>query len=130
MYMAYGGPLSGSNSGGPKKKKGTVGQKSTDYFMSNAYFNKEGDGIPFKSNMGEIVDLNLPQTNDPRIRFVPHISESEKGMHISGNVNAQLNDNLSLQGGVRKYYDFSPEAEESKAKYNLGLKYRFPNKRK
>tara|TARA_R110002020_G_scaffold29265_8_gene92501 strand:- start:1885 stop:3378 length:1494 start_codon:yes stop_codon:yes gene_type:complete len=130
MYMAYGGPLSGSNSGGPKKKKGTVGQKSTDSFMSNAYFNEEGDGIPFKSNMGEIIDLNLPQTNDPRIRFVPHISGSEKGMHISGNVNAQLNDNLSLQGGVGKYYDFSPEAEESKAKYNLGLKYRFPNKRK
>ena len=68
-----GGPLSGSNSGGPKKKKGTVGIRSTDSFMSNAYFNEEGDGIPFKSNMGEIIDLNLPQTNDPNIRYNPYL---------------------------------------------------------
>ena len=41
--------------------------------MSNAYFNEEGDGIPFKSNMGEIIDLNLPQTNDPNIRYNPYL---------------------------------------------------------
>lgn len=131
MYMAYGGPLSGSNSGGPKKKKGTVGQKSTDSFMSNAYFNETNDGVPFKSNMGEIIDLNLPQPdkNSP-IRFNPYISGNEKGMYVSGNASAQLTDNLSVQGGVGKYYNFSPEAEESEANYNLGLRFRFPNKRK
>ncbi len=129
--LAYGGPLSGSNSGGPKKKKGTVGIKSTDSFMSNAYFNETNDGVPFKSNMGEIVDLNLPQPdkNSP-IRFNPYISGNEKGMYVSGNASAQLTDNLSVQGGVGKYYDFSPEAEESEANYNLGLRFRFPNKRK
>lgn len=131
MYMAYGGPLSSSNSGGPKKKKGTVGQKSTDSFMSNAYFNEEGDGIPFKSNMGEIIDLNLPQPDkNSSIRFNPYISGNEKGMYVSGNASAQLTDNLSVQGGVGKYYNFSPEAEESEANYNLGLRFRFPNKRK
>lgn len=131
MYMAYGGPLSGSNSGKPKKKKGTVGIKATDSFMSNAYFNEANDGIPFKSNMGEIIDLNLPQPekNNP-IRFNPHISGSEKGLNISGNLSMDLGENLRLQGGAEKYYDFSPEAEESKARYNLGLKYRIPYKRK
>lgn len=131
MYMAYGGPLSGSNSGGPKKKKGTVGQKSTDSFMSNAYFNETNDGVPFKSNMGEIIDLNLPQPDkNSSIRFNPYISGNEKGMYVSGNASAQLTDNLSVQGGVGKYYNFSPEAEESEANYNLGLRFRFPNKRK
>ena len=127
----YGGPLSGSNSGGPKKKKGTVGIKSTDSFMSNAYFNETNDGVPFKSNMGEIIDLNLPQPdkNSP-IRFNPYVSGNEKGMYVSGNASAQLTDNLSVQGGVGKYYDFSPEAEESEANYNLGLRFRFPNKKK
>jgi hypothetical protein len=128
---AYGGPLSGSNSGKPKKKKGTVGIKATDSFMSNAYFNEANDGIPFKSNMGEIIDLNLPQPeeNNP-IRFNPYISGSEKGLNISGNLSMDLGENLRLQGGAEKYYGFSPEAEENKARYNFGLKYRIPYKRK
>ena len=99
--------------------------------MSNAYFNETNDGVPFKSNMGEIIDLNLPQPDkNSSIRFNPYISGNEKGMYVSGNASAQLTDNLSVQGGVGKYYNFSPEAEESEANYNLGLRFRFPNKRK
>lgn len=131
FQKAYGGPLSGSNSGKPKKDISSVGQRATDYFMSNAYLNASGDNVPYNSDMGEIIDLNLPQPeeNNP-IRFNPYISGSEKGLNISGNLSMDLGENLRLQGGAEKYYDFSPEAEESKPRYNFGLKYRIPYKRK
>jgi hypothetical protein len=78
FQKAYGGPLSGSNSGKPKKDISSVGQSATDYFMSNAYLNASGDNVPYNSDMGEIIDLSLPQPeeNNP-MRFEPYVSRKK-----------------------------------------------------
>ena len=123
MYMAYGGPLSGSNSGGPKRKNSSIGKKATDYFMSNAYFNALKDNVPYKSDMGELINLRLPQPekNNP-IRFNPYISGSEQGLNVGGNVSMDLGKNINV--------NLSSEIEENEPKYNFGVKYRIPYKRK
>jgi hypothetical protein len=78
FQKAYGGPLSGSNSGKPKKDISSVGQRATDYFMSNAYLNASGDNVPYNSDMGEIIDLSLlqPEENNP-MRFEPYVSQKK-----------------------------------------------------